>query len=68
VLSHTFDGPVAWRAAAALALALPTGSAHGLAPHAGLDAWQLAPPPVVDGSLRAWAEPGLGLPTELALP
>ena len=68
VLSHTFDGPLAWRATAALALALPAGSAHGLAPHAGLEAWQLAPPPVVDGSLRAWAEPGLGLPTELALP
>jgi L-Ala-D/L-Glu epimerase len=68
VLSHTFDGPLAWRAAAALALALPAGSAHGLAPHAGLDAWQLAPPPVVRGSLRAWPEPGLGLSTELELP
>ncbi|HEX2876546.1 MAG TPA: enolase C-terminal domain-like protein [Polyangiaceae bacterium] len=68
VLSHAFDGPYAWRAAATLALALPGGSAHGLAPHAGLDAWQLAAPPVVDGSLRAWSEPGLGLPTEVTLP
>jgi L-alanine-DL-glutamate epimerase-like enolase superfamily enzyme len=67
VLSHTFDGPWAWRAAAALALALPSGSAQGLAPHAGLQAWQLAPPPVVKGSLQTWAEPGLGVPTELPL-
>lgn len=66
VVSHTFDGPFAWRAAAALALALPSGSAHGLAPHAGLDAWQLTSLPVVRGSLEAWSEPGLGLPTELA--
>lgn len=68
VLSHTFDGPWAWRAAAALALALPAGCAHGLAPHAGLDAWQLAAPPVVRASLQTWAEPGLGLPTELQQP
>ena len=68
VLSHIFDGPWAWRAAAALALALPGGSAHGLAPHAGLDAWQLAPAPVIQGSLQPWTEPGLGLPMELRQP
>lgn len=68
VLSHTFDGPVAWRAAAALALALPGDTAQGLAPHAGLDAWGLTTLPVSHGSLQTWAEPGLGLPTELMLP
>ena len=64
VLSHGFDGPFAWRATAALALALPEGSAHGLAPHAGLDAWRLRPLPVRQGCLEIWPEPGLGAPAE----
>lgn len=68
VLSHTFDGPFAWRATTALALALPAGSAHGLAPHAGLDAWGLTALPVNGGLLHTWSEPGLGLPTELQPP
>ncbi len=62
VVSHCFDGPFAWRAAAALALALPRGPAHGLAPHAGLEAWSLAPLPVRNGCLETWKEPGLGAP------
>ena len=42
VVSHCFDGPFAWRAAAALSLCLPPSAAHGLAPHSGLTAWPLA--------------------------
>jgi o-succinylbenzoate synthase len=64
VVSHCFDGPFAWRAAAALALALPLDKAHGLAPHAGLAAWQTAPLPVRAGWLGGWSEPGLGAPAE----
>jgi L-alanine-DL-glutamate epimerase-like enolase superfamily enzyme len=62
VVSHCFDGPFAWRAAAALSLALPEGRAHGLAPHAALSAWQPAPLPVQGGVLTGWSEPGLGSP------
>ena len=64
VVSHCFDGPFAWRAAAALALALPPGAAHGLAPHAGLAAWRPAPEPIHDGVLESWSEPGLGAPAD----
>ncbi|HYP89710.1 MAG TPA: enolase C-terminal domain-like protein, partial [Polyangiaceae bacterium] len=64
VMSHCFDGPFAWRATAALALALGGGSAHGLAPHAALSGWQPAPLPVVHGWLKTWTEPGLGSPAE----
>jgi o-succinylbenzoate synthase len=61
VLSHAFEGPLAWRAAAALALALPNGAAHGLGPHAALTGWPGATPlPVTRGSLQGWEEPGLG--------
>lgn len=62
VISHCFDGPFAWRAAAALALALPGTAAHGLSPHAGLASWAVTGEACVhDGSLRAWSAPGLGL-------
>jgi L-alanine-DL-glutamate epimerase-like enolase superfamily enzyme len=64
VVSHSFDGPFAWRAAAALALALPASLAHGLAPHPALAAWQMAPLPVQGGWLSGWQEPGLGNPAE----
>ncbi len=64
LISHCFDGPFAWRAAAALALALPSGPAHGLGPHAGLGGWSMAPLPVVRGTLQGWTEPGLGEPAE----
>lgn len=60
VISHCFDGPFAFRAAAALALALHSTTAHGLAPHAALPAWQPGPLPVQGGELTAWSEPGLG--------
>lgn len=68
VLSHCFDGPYAWRATAALALALPPGPAHGLAPHAGLEAWRLRPLPVSHGCLELWPELGLGAPAEPNFP
>jgi o-succinylbenzoate synthase len=64
VVSHTFDGPVALLAASALALALPTGAAQGLAPHAGLNAWPPADLPIREATLRAWSSPGLGLAAE----
>jgi L-alanine-DL-glutamate epimerase-like enolase superfamily enzyme len=59
VISHCFEGPLAFRAAAALALALPGGLAHGLAPHPGVANATL---PVQSGSLSSWTEPGLGEP------
>jgi o-succinylbenzoate synthase len=65
VISHSFDGPVALVAAAALALALPTRMAQGLAPHAGLAAWPEVPLPITGGKLHAWSSPGLGSATEL---
>jgi o-succinylbenzoate synthase len=64
VVSHSFDGPVALVAAAALALALPTRMAQGLAPHPGLAAWPQMPLPIAHAALRAWKAPGLGLASE----
>jgi o-succinylbenzoate synthase len=61
VVSHSFDGPVALIAASALALALPTPCAQGLAPHAGLAAWPPVTLPIVGAALRAWDGPGLGI-------
>ena len=61
VVSHSFDGPVALIAAGALALALPTASAQGLAPHAGLATWPPVGLPIGGGVLRTWTEPGLGI-------
>lgn len=60
IISHCFDGPFAWRAMAALALALPGGRAHGLSPHAGLGAQDTATLPVSHGELEVWERPGLG--------
>jgi o-succinylbenzoate synthase len=60
LVSHSFDGPLAWRAAAALALALPAGLSHGLGPHAGLAGWQQGALPVSQAVLHSWPEPGLG--------
>ncbi len=59
VVSHCFDGPFAFRAAAALALALPASAAHGLAPHPALAGWSTGPLPVHGAVLSAWSEPGL---------
>jgi L-alanine-DL-glutamate epimerase-like enolase superfamily enzyme len=60
VISHCFDGPLALRASAALALALPRGLSHGLGPHPKLAAWDVKNPAPKGGTLRAWREPGLG--------
>jgi o-succinylbenzoate synthase len=64
VVSHSFDGPVALVAAAALALALPTRLAQGLAPHPGLAAWPHIPLPIRDATLHVWQSPGLGIAAE----
>jgi o-succinylbenzoate synthase len=64
VVSHSFDGPVGLIAAAALALALPTQIAQGLAPHAGLAAWRHIPLPITDAMLQVWQTPGLGFASE----
>jgi L-Ala-D/L-Glu epimerase len=60
VISHCFDGPLAFRACAALALALPRGLAHGLGPHNVLSAWAVKNPAPKGATLQAWREPGLG--------
>jgi len=61
VVSHSFDGPVALIAAGTLALALPTVSAQGLAPHAGLGTWPPVGLPILGGVFRTWTAPGLGI-------
>jgi len=68
VLSHCFDGPFAWRATAALALALPGELGQGLAPHPGLAAWPTRALPVSGGFLKNWPEAGLGGPAEAGFP
>lgn len=63
IASHLFDGPVAWAATAALALALGDTRPMGVALHAGLDAWPdrgLASR-VANGVLRPPDASGLGL-------
>jgi o-succinylbenzoate synthase len=64
IVTHLFDGPVAWHAAAALAHALPRGRfAAGLAPHAALDVWPATPLDGLEGpQFRPPRGPGLGLP------
>ncbi len=62
VVSHIFDGPIALIGAAALALVLPSGLDHGLAPHTALDAWPRAPLPMFrQHRIDPWRSPGLGL-------
>jgi L-alanine-DL-glutamate epimerase-like enolase superfamily enzyme len=60
LISHCFDGPLALRAASALALALPRGPAHGLAAHPALEALGAASGALRGATLQAWREPGLG--------
>jgi L-alanine-DL-glutamate epimerase-like enolase superfamily enzyme len=59
-VSHCFEGPVGFRAVAALALALPGDSEHGLAPYPG------ASFETRGGKLSIWHEPGLNQLEELA--
>jgi L-Ala-D/L-Glu epimerase len=61
VLSHCFEGSLAFRATAALALALPVGLAAGLSPHAALPVDAVANL-IRSGTLHTWSEPGLGDP------
>lgn len=67
IVSHLFDGPVAWLAAGHLALVLAARRrgdlAHGLGPHAGFAAWpDVALEPLSGPWLRPALRPGLGLP------
>jgi o-succinylbenzoate synthase len=69
VVSHTFEGPVAWAAAACLALAVESpGLAAGLDRHAGLSAWpEVTPATIGQTAIVPASAPGLGLdPVRLA--
>ncbi|MEM1413791.1 MAG: enolase C-terminal domain-like protein [Myxococcota bacterium] len=62
VVSHCFDGPIAWAASGALALALGGEHAAGLGAHAGLGAWPAWAAPAFEGAtLHAMDAPGLGV-------
>jgi L-alanine-DL-glutamate epimerase-like enolase superfamily enzyme len=63
VVSHTFEGPVAWAAAACLALAVESpGLAAGLDRHAGLNAWpEVTPATIGQAEIVPASAPGLGL-------
>ncbi len=63
VVSHAFEGPIAWAAAASLALAVQSGGlAAGLDRHPGLSAWpQRTPATVGRGELVPAPCPGLGV-------
>ena len=65
VVSHLFDGPIAYRAYAALACALGGEGdcpAHGLGPHPGLAPWPGVQVPIKEGWIHPCSAPGLGLP------
>ena len=67
VVSHAFEGPVAFEACAHLALAVGSNSACGLAPHDGLSAWPEVQSAVVSATEvdpEAVTGSGLGLDTE----
>lgn len=62
VISHAFEGPVAFQACAHLALAVGSAGACGLARHAGLDAWPEVPDLLVgDNSVDPERQVGSGL-------
>jgi L-Ala-D/L-Glu epimerase len=63
VVSHTFEGPVAWAALASLALCIQSpGFAAGLDRHAGLDAWPATTPATIEtAEIVPASAPGLGL-------
>jgi o-succinylbenzoate synthase len=63
VVTHTFEGPVAWAAAACLALVIESpGLAAGLDRHAGLAAWPAAAPATIgQAEIGPAPAPGLGL-------
>ncbi len=69
MVSHLFDGPVAWAASAHLALALPGRAlACGLAPHAGLGAWpQVMQPMLARNEIVPVEDPGLGISIDLGI-
>lgn len=67
LVSHLFDGPLAFAACAALALAIGSPArATGLAPHAGLAAWpRVELPMFTGGAIVALDRPGLGLERDI---
>jgi len=62
IASHGLEGPVGTAACAELALALGGPHAAGLAAHAALAGWRLAPPQLAADRVHAAPAPGLGLP------
>ncbi len=65
LVGHAFEGPLAFAAGAALALALAPELASGLDRHVGLSAWPEVELPFAPGpELRSWEAPGLGLSLE----
>jgi o-succinylbenzoate synthase len=62
IVSHCFEGPVAYAALCELSLALgPSTVAHGLGRHAGLAAWSASLSASVGARLERHRSPGLGL-------
>jgi o-succinylbenzoate synthase len=62
VLSHCFEGPIAFAALCELGLALgPARFSHGLGPHVALEAWHQKPRSLGRGELVPHDQPGLGL-------
>jgi o-succinylbenzoate synthase len=69
VISHAFEGPVAFAALTELALAVGSPLAQGLGPHVALDGWASPLPAGHRGTtLATHAEAGLGLPAAVRVP
>lgn len=69
VISHAFEGPVAFASLTELALAVGSPLAQGLGPHVALDGWACPLPAGHRGpTLEPHAEPGLGLPGPVTAP
>lgn len=66
-VSHTLEGPVGFMAAAALAVALGPGRAHGLAPHAALRSERPPALPAARDEIHAWRAFGFGLSVDDAV-
>ncbi len=67
VASHALEGPAGYMAAAALALALGPGPAHGLAPHVALRGLRPVALDSARDELVPWQAPGFGLSVDEAL-
>jgi o-succinylbenzoate synthase len=65
--SHTLEGPVGYMASSALAVALASHTAHGLAPHRALRELRPRALRARRDEIFAWREHGFGLDVEQAL-